>query len=1745
MSPPPSDELEAQTGLSQSWFGPAGPNGTGEVPAHLPVADLTPSSPGSKAMSGIPAASGLGPLPSAADLPRLPPVPQPAPRAEGEPAPALAARTPEENERWQSLIAGYEREAKALGNQPQAATLYLEIGRIWEEQLGKQRNAAMCYQRAFHLAPTNLAVLHASRRLFTEVGNWGMVVQILQAEIEATAEPERQATLLAEKGTLLEGKLKNADEALKAFQEALALAPAEPLALESTEQVHLGRREHEALHRLYLRALDASEAPERRLSLLLAAAQTAEDRLDRADEAIVLFERALEIQPDNAAALAALRRLYAQAERWEHLAAVLKRSSTSARSPAESTALLMQAARIQHDRLGTADQALFTLLAALERAPGDIALLREIEWLYEGNEKHDEVGKVLRFEIDATPEARDRVPLLFRLGTLLEEKLARPDEAIAMLEEAVRLLPTYKPALHGLGRLYERGGRWAELARLYEVELGLGDEDGAARTGRLFKLAEIFELRLGREDDATKLLVELLRLQPGYPPALDALERLYRKAERYNELVALYEVQVGLTEDVDRKIYLWSRIGQVLEDKLQALDPAAAAYERILELRAGNLDAIRTLQRIHERRGRWADVLRALELEVEATSDQSEVVGILHRAGRVQEEQLRDVPAAIATYEKVLTLSPTYLPALRSLGRLYHRESRWEDLIAMFRREMEVSKSEERAIGLLMRIAEIASERLKNDDRAVSVYRELLVRTPGSLPALKALAEIHRRRGDLESLAAVMIAEAGVSPDPGERVKALYAVADMHEHRLGDPQRAAELHREVLRIGHHPGSVEALVRIHSTQKAWPALVDVLELALERAPDAVAKATILVRLAEVTGDRLGRPQEAAERLEAALALAPEDVGVLRQLERVYLARRDWERALAVGEKLAGFENDPRLYAAREVRLGALRESDLDPPQSGAAHYLKALERVPGHPVAMRALEIAYRRAQAWDGLAALYQREAMLSRDPARRASLYFRSGDALEQRLKRDDLALPMYRAALEASPGLVPAIRALARLAERRGDGAATLEMIRLESESIADPERSLQILVEAGEIYQDKVGDVPRAVESFARVLERQPRHVKAFHRLESIYTQQNAAQPLIALLVARAEALDSPDEQAELYAQAARVAQEQVGDRALAIKLYREVLDRKPLHPKALQRVGPLLVEAEDWTGALDAFHKLVSVSADPAVRAQGFRALGILYEERKDDLVKAVQSYQHAVQADPGDAESLRRLSRVYKGAEDWSSSVNVLLRLAEVQRDPAQRIATLVELGHIYEVGFGDVENASLALQKALEIDPSHIQAILRLADLYERAGDWRALGQVADQFARALPAHERRRAVPLQIKMADVYEQRLGDDAKAGQELRLALEVEPQNAQALQMLARLYAKSAQTFPQAVDIHRRLLRLDPFRVESYHDMRRMFEKRSEFDKAFVCCEILVFLRSQQQDEDLFFHEHKGKVAAIAERNLTAEDHERLIVHPDERGVARAILEVLGIELSKAYPADLLPYEMNARADKHGPKADLAIRKLADSLAVVIGAPAYDLWITKKHDMGMFLENEEVPALIVGAGTTRRVQEREQRFLLGRQLERMKAGQQLWFRLPASEVDLLVWGAAKLARPDLRVERDAMELDAMVKKLTRFLSRRGRKALDELAPRIGTLRFDVERHRAASLFTANRAGLALANDVEIAMRALARESGVRGMFADAHGARESLGQSAEIRELLAYAVSEEYFAARAKLGFSIQS
>ena len=96
-----------------------------------------------------------------------------------------------------SRIAALEREARAHGRRrPPRRCCSTRWGCCGRSPLKHPRNAAVAYQSAFKLAPRFLANIRAARRLFAEVGNWVMVVQLIDAELAATdarAGPRRPA----------------------------------------------------------------------------------------------------------------------------------------------------------------------------------------------------------------------------------------------------------------------------------------------------------------------------------------------------------------------------------------------------------------------------------------------------------------------------------------------------------------------------------------------------------------------------------------------------------------------------------------------------------------------------------------------------------------------------------------------------------------------------------------------------------------------------------------------------------------------------------------------------------------------------------------------------------------------------------------------------------------------------------------------------------------------------------------------------------------------------------------------------------------------------------------------------------------------------------------------------------------------------------------------------------------------------------------------------------------------------------------------------------------------------------------------------------------------------------------------------------------------------------------------------------------------------------------------------------------
>src|SRR5262249_12628064 len=148
--------------------------------------------------------------------------------------------------------------------------------------------------------------------------------------------------------------------------------------------------------------------------------------------------------------------------------------------------------------------------------------------------------------------------------------------------------------------------------------------------------------------------------------------------------------------------------------------------------------------------------------------------------------------------------------------------------------------------------------------------------------------------------------------DPIARVKALESAAQIYEEELHDARAAFLVWVTVLRRDpQRPGGLEAIEQLGSLAGSWQELIpDCEALAGELEPvDGDAAARLWRQVGRWKRKHLGLAQEAADALERALRLAPEDVDLLDEVLELRRGATHDAQLAAVLSKRAASELDP--------------------------------------------------------------------------------------------------------------------------------------------------------------------------------------------------------------------------------------------------------------------------------------------------------------------------------------------------------------------------------------------------------------------------------------------------------------------------------------------------------------------------------------------------------------------------------------------------------------------------------------------------------------------------------------------------------------------------------------------------------------------------------------------------------------------------------------------------------------------
>ncbi len=1654
------------------------------------------------------------PAPPPRDRPR-PPGPggsSPAvPAASGSPpaaaAPPVAPTPPASVRASEAGVDSWERELLELTDPLRRARLHFEIARQHELGSADFRKASQHYLEALAKMPEHVPTLQGARRALLALKSYKEALPLFDAESRITRDPRRRAALHVAKGRVLEDLLGQKAEARAQYAIALDLDRGDRAALRALEQSDLEAASWVELARTYEKAANAASGdPRHRAALVTARARVVEVRHKDVEAAIELYQTALRLDPDAAFALEALERLLHGQRRWRDLAALLERKVARATDAFTRAMALHRIAHLSAERLGNRDEAIAALERAVVEAPTEPVVLEDLARLYDAADRAEPLVRVLE-ALAALPSASrfDRVSLLHRIGTLREDKLDDQAGAVVAYERVLALDPLHLPTLQALTRIYDALSDHASLVRILAAESEASPEP-RRRAAAHARIAELLETAQRDPEQAIEHHARALTLVPGYAPSFKALTRLYATAHKWRELALLYARAADGASGEAAITYLM-KLGAVYEDALDEPAQALAAYQRIVAIDGKHLGAIHAMQRAAERARRPAELVDALEREAALIRDPKATLGIVHRAGEVLDELAGDRDGAIARFRRALSVDPTYAPALTSLGRLLARAGRWEELLDLYKRELELAKEAETVVGLRLKMAELCEERIGRDDEALVHYRAAVEADPRNVRALRMLARKLRDRGAWDELVRTLERELaahdtpkGAKPEasgasPIARARAAHRAAEVREERLNEGGKALALYEAARDAdpGYRPAA-DAVARLRAADGSYKKLLDELDREAHASTDDAVALAAFLRAAEVAIEHLNDPKRALGFVEEALSRDPGNLAALLLAEPLMRRTQAFEPLAGVLASLARVHVEPESRVAALRDLARVQETKLGAKAADLrATYEAILSLSPADPLALASLERIALETGDRALLATIDGRIADGSGDPAIAAAHRARLAEALLE--SRDPRAVDAFAAAVAADPESLAAVRGLGRAAEAGGDAKTVADALRREARLVESPRRAAALLVRAGTITSDTLVDAAAAYPDFERALELDPDNAEAPGRVLDILLTQNEAGRAADRLGRAALAAKAPERVSALSLEVARLQSEVLGDTAGGIATLVRALKSSPTDLALLRSAARLYGAAGQWSEAAEKLRAIIALGPSKEVLRDVHLDLGAIEVDRLADVPRARASVNAVLATEAECPPALAILARIERKAGQLDRAADALRRLAAASRGRAEQAAAFVELSRL-ERDRKDEVRALDALAEAVAIEGPYGPSgqVFRSAIAKGDSNGWSRYGQALyDHLRRSKSDPKHPAPATVYMDLADVLSDTLGRHEAALEVLREAMRAHADNPDLARRFARQTLRAGRPI-EGVETLRRLVDLQPANADLARELAALLGAIAPDTRAIGVGPLLL-LGAASSEEEQRVRGRPPPLPRVLQGSFGSETL-ALLYRLDFSSPTFAMLGALPEAIVKLYPADLDGLGVG-RGDRLAPRSGHPVRVLADRLAAILSVGEVELYTHRVRGRGIAIELSD-PVSVLVPSMLGELPEAAQIFLLGRALANATLGLSVFDKLTPRELEVMLAAAARVVSPQFGQGLTSEDvLDDQSRRIQRALSRKARRILEEVAPRyVAMPGSDLPNlARAVSLGAARTAAL-LADDLPASVEALRR-------------------------------------------------
>jgi tetratricopeptide (TPR) repeat protein len=650
-----------------------------------------------------------------------------------------------------------------------------------------------------------------------------------------------------------------------------------------------------------------------------------------------------------------------------------------------------------------------------------------------------------------------------RLGSWYSTRLDRPDYGVPSLRRALELDSTNRVAYTALAETYRKQSKWADLADTLRAHAEV-ETDTNVKVDLLLGLGDLQESQLSSTAKAIEAYQQAADLDDSSDDALAALERLYRRDERWANLAKVLDRRAEICEangDSGRAASIRRELGTMRAEKLGDLEGAIARYETAVAANGSDAQALKALVDLYDKTGRTDDYLRTME-RLAQVAPEGEKLSTLRKLAMELED--RDPARAAAAYEKLLATDPQADDAYRGLARVLESQENWYELVALQRRHIAAAKTPAQRVELYLASAKVYETKLDDPHKAIEALLNVLAIEESNRDALAALPALYQRTGAHDRAVDVLVRHAGIEGDRGafffaQAGKIAYEGMSDLEVAQRHYEKALSLDAELL------DALKGLGSVHADRGNWEKAVEHQLRAEGVSGSRNERVELLWNTAQLVDLKLNDPNRALELYERVLKLDPDHVEAGQRVADQLVAAKRWDDALPVLEMLArqaeGLDRHER--SRRQAQLGRAYEA-LHRTEKAARHYRLAVEADSDSlDAALGLAAILMIEAKANEGNESANEQWSEVDRRyreilarhrtgiaDHRVAEIWHNLGVA-QRALGEDKKAEACFRRALEKDPLHEPTLGALVDLGGARGEWKTVADAKRSQIDALA----------------------------------------------------------------------------------------------------------------------------------------------------------------------------------------------------------------------------------------------------------------------------------------------------------------------------------------------------------------------------------------------------------------------------------------------------------------------------------------------------------------------------------------------------------------------------------------------------------------------------------------------------------------------------------------------------------------------